>query len=189
MKSLRLRWGTVITVAIWVGLCGLANAQLTYDIANYKAMADADSPETIPPGTKITVHNWQQYKKFMPMWIQAAFSGAYKWHIGSEPAYTMQVGPTHHFPLPRQYVEDTEKYGGQAQLVPTPTGGFSWKGYYAGIPFPNPAEPNIGVKMAYNGWDAFQPKMLNFLAWNWLVDSYGNVTNLQSDDTFYRTMH
>ncbi|HKD65871.1 MAG TPA: DUF1329 domain-containing protein, partial [Candidatus Binataceae bacterium] len=189
MKRLGLLLGTILTVAMVVSLSDLASAQLTYDVANYNALADAESPETIPPGTKITVQNWQQYKKFMPMWVQAAFSGAYKWHVGSDPAYTVVVGPTHDYPLPKQFVEDTEKYGGQAQLVPLPTGGFSWKGYVAGIAFPNPAEPNIGVKMAFNGWDAFQPKMLNFHAYNWLVDSYGNVTNLESDDTFYRTMH
>jgi len=189
MKSLRLLWGTVFTVAIFLCLCGLARAQVTYDVANYRALADADSSETIPVGTKITVNNWQQYKKFMPIWVQAAFSGAYKWHVGSEPAYTVVVGATHHYPLPRQYVEDTEKYGGQAQLVPLSTGGFSWKGYAAGIPFPNPTEPNAGVKMAYNGWDTFQPRILNFHAVNWLVDTYGNVQPLESDDTFFRTMH
>jgi hypothetical protein len=189
MKSRGLLRGILSTLALVLWLWGSAGAQITYDVARYQALADADSADTIPPGTKITVANWQQYKKFMPMWIQAAYSGAYKWHIGSEPAYTMEVGPTHHFPLPKQFVEDTEKYGGQAQLVPLPTGGFSWKGYVAGVVFPNPAEPNAGVKMAYNGWDAFQPKMLNFHAINWIVDTYGNVSNLESDDTFYRTMH
>lgn len=189
MRSLRLLWGTIATVAIVVCLCLPAKAQVTFDVANYKALADADSPETIPPGTRITLQNWQQYKKFMPIWVQAAFSGAYKWHVGAEPEYTIVVGPTNHYPLPKQFVEDTEKYGGQAQLMPLPTGGFSWKGYMAGIPFPNPTEPNVGVKMAYNGWDTFQPKILNFHAINWIVDTYGNVSNLESDDTFYRTMH
>ena len=189
MKSLRLLWGSASIIALVLWLGGLAQAQLTYDVANYKALADADSPDTISPGTKITVQNWQQYKKFMPIWVQAAFSGAYKWHVGTEPAYTVEVGPTRHYPLPSQYVQDTEKYGGQAQLVPQPAGGFSWKGYLAGIPFPNPTEPNAAVKMAYNGWDTFQPKILNFHAINWIVDSYGNVSNLESDDTFYRTMH
>jgi hypothetical protein len=189
MKSLRLLWGTVLSTVMVAFVCGLASAQITYDVANYQALADADSPETIAPGTRITVQNWQQYKKFIPIWIQAAFSGAYKWHVGSGPEYAMVVGPTNHYPLPKQFVEDTEKYGGQAQLVPLPTGGFSWKGYVAGIPFPNPTEPNAGVKMAYNGWDTFQPKILNFHAINWIVDTYGNVSNLESDDTFYRTMH
>src|SRR5579875_1331932 len=168
---------------------GPAAAQITYDVANYQSLADADSAETIAPGTRITMQNWQQYKKFMPIWIQAAFSGAYKWHIGSDPEYTMEVWPTHHYPLDRQFVEDTEKYGGQAQLVPLPDGGFGWKGYVAGIPFPNPTEPNKAAKLAYDTWANFRPKIMNFRAFNWLVDNYGNVSNLESDDTFFRLMH
>src|SRR5260370_17413304 len=112
-------------------------------------------------GTKVKLQKWEQYKKFMGIWVQAAFSGAYKWRIGSDPAYAMNVGPSHHFPLPRQFVEDTEKYGGQAQLVPLPTGGFSWKGYVPGIVFPNPTEPNVGVKMPSNAWHPFHPNILN----------------------------
>jgi hypothetical protein len=73
--------------------------------------------------------------------------------------------------------------------VRLPTGGMKWEGYVAGLPFPNPTEPDLGAKLAYNTWDNFQPTMLNFHAWNWIVDRYGNVTNLESDDTFYRTMH
>jgi hypothetical protein len=84
-------------MAMIVCLWGLASVQLTYDVANYKALADADSPGTIPPGTTITVQNWQKYRKFMQMWKQAAYSGQYKWHVGAEPEYTVEVGPTHHF--------------------------------------------------------------------------------------------
>jgi Protein of unknown function (DUF1329) len=189
MKSLRLLWGTAITLALVLGLCGLSSAQLTYDVANYKALADADSNDTIPVGTKITVHNWQQYKRFMQMWMQAAFSGQYKWHVGAEPEYTVEVGPTHHYQMYRHFLDDTEKYGGQAQLVPLPSGGFSWKGYVAGIPFPKPAEPNLAAKLVYDTWANFRPKIMDFRAYNWLVDNYGNVTNLESDDTFFRLMH
>src|SRR5262249_55528171 len=62
-------------------------------------------------------------------------------------------------------------------------------GYVAGIPFPNPAEPNLAAKLAYDTWGNFRPKAMNFHAWNWLVDNYGNVTNLESDDSFFRLMH
>jgi hypothetical protein len=189
MRSLRLLWGTLTMMAMVVFLCGPAAAQFNYDVANYKALADADSPETIPPGTKITLQNWENYKKFMPLWVQAAFSGKYKWHVGPEPGYTMEVGPTHHYPLYKKFVEDTEKYGGQAQLVPLADGGFNWKSYVAGIPFPNPAEPNKAVKLAYDTWANFRPKIMDFHAYNWLVDNYGNVSNLESDDSFFRLMH
>ncbi len=189
MKSLRLLGETCLTLALVGLLGGSAAAQLSYDVANYKALADADSPETIAPGTKITLQNWQKYKKFMPLWVQAAYSGKYKWHVGPEPEYTVEVGPTHHYPLYAKFVEDTEKYGGQAQLVPLSDGGFSWKGYVAGVPFPNPSEPNKAVKLAYNTWANFRPKIMDFIAANWLVDQYGNVTNLESDDSFFRLMH
>ena len=99
------------------------------------------------------------------------------------------MGPTQHYPLYRKFVEDTEKYGGQAQLVPLADGGFSWKGYVAGVPFPNPSEPNKAVKLAYNTWANFRPKIMDFIAFNWLVDQYGNVSNLESDDSFFRLMH
>src|SRR5215470_18022539 len=72
MKNLvRLLLRIAFTFVFGLWLTGVAAAQITYDVANYKALADADSADTIPPGTKITLQNWQQYKKFMPMWVQA----------------------------------------------------------------------------------------------------------------------
>jgi hypothetical protein len=127
---------------------GVAAAQLVYDVANYKALADAGSTDTIPPGRKITLDNWQKYKKFMPVWMQAAYSGQYKWHVGEQSEYTVEVGATQHYPMVK-YVENTEKYGGQAKLVRLPTGGMKWEGYVAGLPFPNPTEPDLGAKLAY----------------------------------------
>ena len=60
MKNLaRLLLGITLTVSFGLWLSGVAAAQLVYDVANYKALADADSAETIPPGTKITLQNWQ----------------------------------------------------------------------------------------------------------------------------------
>jgi hypothetical protein len=32
---------------------------------------------SIPPGTKITMQNWQQYKQFMPVGMIALFEGKY----------------------------------------------------------------------------------------------------------------
>ena len=117
MKTLaRLLLGITLTVSFGLWLSGVAAAQLVYDVPNYKALADADSAETIPPGTKITLQNWQQYKKFMPIWMQAAYEGRYKWHVGPEPQYTVEVGAAQHYPMVRKYVENTEKYGGQASV-------------------------------------------------------------------------
>jgi hypothetical protein len=63
MKCLRLLGETCLTLALVGLLWGSAAAQLTYDVAKYKALADADSAETIPPATKNTLQNWQQYNK------------------------------------------------------------------------------------------------------------------------------
>ncbi len=67
---------------------------------DHRQWVDASSTETIPVGTKITVANWQQYKRFLPVGIQAALSGDYTFHAGSGPEYTMVVGPTTHFSMP-----------------------------------------------------------------------------------------
>jgi|SRR5580700_5420126 hypothetical protein len=99
MKHLaKLLLGTVLVVSIGSWLLGVAAAQLVYDVANYKALADAGSTDTIPPGTKITLDNWQKYKKFMQLWMQAAYEGKYKWRVGKEPQYRVEVGATQHYP-------------------------------------------------------------------------------------------
>jgi hypothetical protein len=46
-----------------------------YDIAAYKALADADSSQGIPQGTAISVENWQNYKQFLPIGLQWLYSG------------------------------------------------------------------------------------------------------------------
>jgi len=71
----------------------VAQAQVTFSEDAYRQLADADSPDTIPVGTKITLQNWQQYKKFLPVSFQAMFSGQYPRHIGSEPMYTNTTPP------------------------------------------------------------------------------------------------
>jgi hypothetical protein len=114
-----------------------------FDENAYKELVDASSPDTIPPGTRITLENWTKYKRFMPTWMQIAFSGKMHFHIGAGADYTMEVAPTGNYPLPKHMREDTEKYAGQTKLVPNPsTGGFGWVGFQAGTPFPNPVEPD-----------------------------------------------
>ena len=190
MKGLaKLLSGTAVTLLFSFWLSGVAAAEISFDPAVYKALADADSAATIPPGTKITTANWQQYKQFMSPWMQAAFSGRYYWKVEPKPEYTVEVGPTVHYAQPTKYVENTEKYGGQTTLVQLPTGGFTWKSYVAGAPFPNPKEPNMGVKILFNRWADFRPMISQFYAYNWIVDRFGNVTNLRSNDGFFRLSH
>src|SRR5580692_4348289 len=132
---------------------GTAAMAQQFDRKAYDEMVDASSPDTIPSGTQITVHNWTQYKRFMMTWMQLAFSGKVHFHIADTPDYTVNVQPTGDYVIPKAAREDTEKYAGQTKLVPfSDTGGYSWQGYRAGIPFPNPQEPNKAEKIMYNIW-------------------------------------
>jgi hypothetical protein len=104
----------------------------------------------IPAGTRITMQNWQRYKQFMPDGMVALFDGKYFWKMPADLA--MEVGPTHHYPMPAGYADATEKYGNQIRVVPLPDGMTDIKNYVAGLPFPNPAEPYKGWKILADSW-------------------------------------
>ena len=119
--------------------------------------------DTIAPGATITAQNWQQYQQFMPDGMAALFQGKYFWKI--PPDVQMEVGPTVIHPLPKTYMEATEKYSAQVKLVDLPDGGLTLSGYQGGIPFPNPAEPHQGWKVLANLWYRYLPHLI--------VDTYG----------------
>src|SRR5467141_1977233 len=104
------------------------------------AYAAEDVPAAIPIGTKITMRNWQQYRQFMPDGMIGLFEGKYFWKMPAD--VEMDIGPTRAFAPPAGFVLATEKYGGQAQAVVLPDGRHDLKNYVAGMPFPNPSEPN-----------------------------------------------
>ncbi len=93
-----------------------------FDDKPFLELNSADSSDAPPLGTKITSANWQQYRKFLPLGVQAFLSGRYFWQIGSGPDHYIEVGPTIKTALPTKYLADTEKYAGQAQLVKLPNG-------------------------------------------------------------------
>src|SRR5262249_6136384 len=68
----------------------------------------------IPPGTTITNRNWQQYRQFMSDGLIALFEGKHFWRVPAD--VRIEVGPTASIPLPKQYLDDTEKYSGQVAL-------------------------------------------------------------------------
>ena len=183
---------TVTVLSGLIGVCLLcalvrtASAEMKFDPQRYHDMVDASSSTAIPPGTKITVHNWSQYKNFMPGWLQAAFSGDYHWRIGPEPEFTIEVGPTTDYPLPKRYLDDTEKYKDQLRLEKMPWGGYTIKNYTAGVPFPKPSEPDIGAKILYNAWVPYRPFVSRYTTHNWQVDRFGNVFLQETDDTFFQ---
>src|ERR1700736_3553623 len=74
-----------------IPLVGLARADEVQDVM--KAwLADTANQGTIPPGTKITMQNWQQFKQFMPVGMIALFEGKYYWKMPSD--VEIDVGPT-----------------------------------------------------------------------------------------------
>jgi hypothetical protein len=168
---------------------GLAHAQITYNEATYTSMADANSAASIPPGTNITLQNWQQYKQFMPVGLLAGFSQRYGWKIGSDPRFTIVVGSTIHEPMFRQLRENTEKYAGQAKLQRTNSGGYTLKNYGAGVPFPKPAGDLKAYQIFYNVWTYYFPSFTYFDDISCQIDRFGNRFSQGVDVQQWRMSH
>src|SRR5271163_2343339 len=120
------------------------------------APADGVSDASIA-GATITMQNWRDYQKYMPDGLAALFEGKYFWRMPAD--VEMQVGPTIIHPLPKNYVEATEKYSGQVKVVELPNGGLTLSGYSGGVPFPNPTEPHQGWKILANLWFRYLPHL------------------------------
>jgi len=180
-------WGVVA----WWLLSGAAAAQtrIPFDPNSYTSLAPADSADTIAPGTKITLQNWRQYRRFMPFGLQVLYSGKYLWHVGSSPDYTLTVGPSRHILLTRQFAQDTEKYGHQTQLVRVNTGGYDVRGYVAGLPFPNPTEPELATKVLYNTRYAYYAEMSISSFTTFIIDRFLNAAAGTGEGTSWRLSH
>ncbi|MGO9058389.1 MAG: DUF1329 domain-containing protein [Candidatus Binataceae bacterium] len=182
------RFGAILcTVSLMVASYrGIAAAQFNYSDDVYKKMAPANGSETIAPGTKITLQNWQQYRQFLPIGIQALYSGQYSWKIGSDPDYTVTVAPTVDIALPDQYRKDTEKYSGQVKLRKLDSGGYTIDGYVAGVPFPNPSEPLTGSKVGYNVRERYHPFLIHYLTNSHTIDRFHSVSLTKGDINTWR---
>jgi hypothetical protein len=142
----------------------LAAMPLPANAGDQPANAPDPAVATIAPGTVITMANWQQYKDFMPDGMIGLFAGKYFWKMPD--AVHMEVGPTVLHPLPKSYLDATEKYAQQVQLRELPTGGLTLDNYHGGIPFPNPADPHKGWKALANLWYRYIPHLA--------VDTFGS---------------
>ena len=164
------------------GIGATARAQMAYDKSNYDALASVNSADTISPGTQITLQNWQHYRKFMPIGIQAMFSQAYAFRVGSGPEFTVEVGPTIAVPMAKKLKEDTEKYAGQAKLRKVESGGYTVDGYMAGVPFPKPSGDLAGEEVLYNIFFGFIPPIYRYVTNSSLVDRFHNISDWVQDD-------
>ena len=93
VNSYAIVLAAALAVAALGGQTSVAFGQVRFDAKSYEALAPASSAATIAPGTKITLQNWTKYRQFMPIGMQALFSGNYTWKIGAGPEYTIEVGP------------------------------------------------------------------------------------------------
>ena len=138
------------------------------------SQVDGSMAATIPPGTTITMQNWQRYKQSMPDGMAALFEGKYFWKIPAD--VSMEVGPTVIHPLPPNYLAATEKYSGQIRIIELPGGGLNLTGYQGGIPFPSPAQPHKGWKILANLWFRYIPHLaVDTYGQGCYVDGYHNV--------------
>jgi hypothetical protein len=141
----------------------------------------------LPVGTKITMQNWQQYKRFIPLGMAKMFEGQYGWKMPAD--VEMTVGPSHLNNLPKSWVEATEKYGPQTGVDVLPNGHYLLKNYHGGTPFPNPQEPHKGWKVLANVFYAFVPALYvnspNNYGTVWAMDRYGNISP-ETFDVVYR---
>jgi hypothetical protein len=135
---------------------------------------DGSIGATLPPGTVITMQNWQRYKQYMPDGMVALFEGEYFWKMPAD--VSMEVGPTIIHPLPPNYLAATEKYSNQVRIVELAGSGLNLTGYQGGIPFPSPAEPHKGWKILANLWFRYIPHIaVDTYGQGCYVDGYGNI--------------
>jgi hypothetical protein len=161
-----------------------------FSAASYESLTDASSSNSIPIGTKITRHNWQQYRRFIPPGTAYLYEGSGLLKIGDDPEYTIEIGPSSKLSLPRRFKEDTEKYAGQARLRQLPSGGFAIDNYAAGIPFPNGVkENNPGPKVLYNLWYSYTPALLADDFAVTFFDRYMHTTDINTFQVITRLTH
>ncbi len=149
----------------------------------------AEEGGRIPPGTVITMQNWQQYRNFMPDGMVAFFEGNYFFKF--PPDVRIEVGPTSNYPMNSAYVQNTEKYAGQVKILDLPDGEHALSGYEAGRPFPNPSGPRKGWEILVDEWYRYVPYELcssNVIP-AYLMDRFGHMTHEEVKESYRRMGH
>jgi Protein of unknown function (DUF1329) len=169
-------------------LFGLAIAGPARALADYPGEMPMEKQAPLPVGTVITTQNWEQYKDYMPLWMQWLFSGEYGFKLS--PNQSITVGPTIPKALPKKYAADTEKYSGQVQLKDLPNGGTLIENYTAGVAFPNPTQPHLAEKVMWNAWYRYAPRVEQILPLQQLlIDQYHNTFVQSGYSDFMRVGH
>jgi Protein of unknown function (DUF1329) len=175
-----------MSLACWSGIA--AAGYIDWNEQGYDNLVSADSPSTIPPGTKITMQNWKQYKNFMPVGMQGLWSGQTYWRMPDNGV--ISVGETTPTPLPKKYQEDTEKYAAQVGLVKNADGGYGIKGYVAGVPFPKPSGPEAGAQILYNEYYAYVPYLITtYTNKGFSMDKYGSKYVTEVREVNFKLKH
>jgi hypothetical protein len=175
-----------LCVHIWAPNC---RAQpWSFDPQAYASLVEADSLRTIPPGTRINAKNWQLYRNFLPIGIQALFSHSYQWSVPAGPDGEMVVGPTVPVPEPYKYRMDTAKYAGRTRLVRAADGSIGVTGYVAGLPFPDlrQGDPDLVYKLMYDAYFHYESAILFYRQRGLLFDTYLNRTTTTASIVSFR---
>jgi hypothetical protein len=151
------RYALILVFLVAAGFASVAEADEVQ--SSMREWIDSTKNQgTIPPGTKITTQNWQQYKQYMPVGMIDFFQGTYFWKMPQD--VEMDVGPTVIHPLSRSYQDASEKFGSQTRVVHESDGTMNISNYVAGMPFPNPRPPDMGYKILANVWFPDEPYIL-----------------------------
>ncbi len=163
----------------------------SFDAQQYAALVDADSPQTITPGTRIGLDNWQRYRNFLPVGVQALFSHTYQWAIPGGPDAEMVVGPTVAISQPYKYRRDTEQYAGRVKLIKNAGGHIAIGGYVAGLPFPDLRhdDPELVYKLIYDAYFHYHPFVLHYRQRALVFDTYLNRTDTAVSAVEFRLNH
>jgi hypothetical protein len=181
---MRIVQGILISLTLLVPP-SIVRAQNTGAQSGTTPAPSADSA-SIPDGTVVTTANWPQYKDFMPDGMIKLFAGEYNLKMPSDAQ--LQIGPTVIHPLPKGYLDATEKYSSQVKLIELPDGGLTLNGYQGGVPFPNPAEPHKGWKILANLWYRYMPYLTVVTHAGGCAVSNGNGINCRAANIVYRQL-
>lgn len=177
MKCFRLAGVTALVLALLPSM-GWAGSTDWSAMAKWLKMTEKQA--TIPPGTTITMSNWQQYKDVMPLGMIEMFKGEYGLKMPAD--VQIPVGSTHtgNF-LPQTWVAATEKYGPQTSFKILPDGDYQLLNYNGGTPFPDPKPPHKGWKILCDIYFAFQPAVYvngaNNYGTVWAIDRFHDITS------------